>query len=275
MMGLIAFLVVVSLFGANMLHNRNGDSVEVSAQSSFSQYGPARQIDQVALTDKIQQVLQTYSNLDTGVSVTDLSENTVHDYGDTAAYFAASVSKLIAASDFLSQVENGTYSLNTPIAGKSAKIQLENLIVNSDNDAWQGFIDVLGHPELERFARFNGVSFDASKNTLTPRDTTVLLKRLYQGKMLNNVHSKLLLGYMKRASSGQYLEANAPRGVTVYQKAGWLSDRLHVTGIVTRENNTYVVAIFSKVNGSYDFTIGSQLIKQIQAVLNNAYFPDS
>lgn len=269
-------LLVLSCFTLpHFLHRSSGEHADAEVSNTGDVAGAntvVKTVDQVALSAQISKILTAYKGVDTGVSVVSLRDGQVYDFGDNAAYYAASVSKLISACDFLKQVQAGKYSLNTQVVGQPAKAQLEKLIVDSDNDAWQGFISLLGHPELEQFAKTYGVTFDAEQNTLNPHDTAIFLQKLYQGKIINQYHTKLLLGYMNRASDGQYLEANAPDGTTVYQKAGWLSDRLHVAGIVTNRNTGYVVAIYSKVNGTYDYTTGNTLIRDIQLTLNQTYF---
>lgn len=258
-----------------MLHRSTAERADAESNNTTNVAGAntaVKTVDQAALSAQINKILATYKGVDTGVSIVSLRDGAIYDYGDDAAYYAASVSKLISASDFLKQVEAGKYTLNTEIAGQPAKTQLEKLIVNSDNDAWHGFIELLSKPELERFAKTYGVTFDAEKNTLDAHDTAIFLQKLYQSKIINQTHTKLLLSYMNRASDGQYLEANAPEGTNVYQKAGWLSDRLHVAGVVTNGNTGYAVAIYSKVIGKYDYDTGSQLIRDIQTVLNQTYF---
>lgn len=263
-------LIIFKLFQGKPIAEADAQSVNTSQVAAAKTTIP--NIDEASLSAGITNILASYKGVDSAVSIIDLRSGKIYDYGDQAPYYAASVSKLLSASDFLKHVEKGDYSLSTKVAGQGAGSQLEKLIVNSDNTAWKGFIDLLGHADLEQFAKTNNVNFNADLNTLSAHDTSIFIQRLYQNKILNQEHTKLLLSYMNRASTDQYLEANAPDGASVFQKAGWLDDRLHVAGVVTNGSNGYAVAIYSKVNGSYDFAVGSQFIEQIQTQLNKIFF---
>jgi beta-lactamase class A len=221
--------------------------------------------EEALMDSKIQAVIDQNPNVETAVSIIDLKAGKTYDYGESSTnYIAASISKLITATLFLHGVEKGDYTLGTDVNGDSAQDQLEQMIVNSDNDSWQAFNDLLGHDALQAWAAQAGIpSYNADDNELSSSDTARLLANLYSQKLLNGPNTKLLLSYMGQAEGIDYVSKSVPVGVTVYQKAGWLDDRIHDATIIDDGKNPYVLVIFTKMDGQYDTALGQQVFQSI------------
>ncbi len=100
-------------------------------------------------------------------------------------------------------------------------------------------------------------------NTINPKDIAILLQKLYGNKLINEAHTKQLLGYMKEANYTNYIPAVVPEGVTVYHKAGWLNYRVHDSAIIDDGTNSYVLVIFTKMKTGYDSTAGLDVFHKI------------
>src|SRR6185369_12047960 len=114
------------------------------------------------------------------------------------AYRAASTAKLIVASYFLHQVEQGKYTLTQPMAGYTTGFHLQQMINQSNNNSWAAFMAMMGRANEEQFAHQMGWnSFVIATNYLAPTDLADLLQRLKKGELLNPDHTQLLMGYMQ------------------------------------------------------------------------------
>lgn len=229
-------------------------------------------IDEAALATQLQIILNDNTDLDIGICVTDFSTDTIYDYGQQSPYYAASVTKVLTATFFLTQVEAGNYSLDDYVGGNTARQQLKLMLENSDNPARDAFNELLGKDNVQVYAKTLGLNYDAHENTLTVKEAAILMQKLYNEKLLSTANTDLILAHLTAANPNQYLRVQAPAGSVVYQKAGWLADRLHVAGIIEVGDSAYGIVIFSRTvsGGDYDFQRGQQLIDQIVTALNSA-----
>ena len=228
------------------------------------------------MNQQINNVIAQNPNMDIGVSVINLDNNQTYNYGETDPFIAASVGKLITASLYLQDVQNGTYTMSQELSYDTAQNELKNMIVNSDNTAWTDFNGLLGHDALQNYGNQIGLTnYDPDVNTMTASDISSLLSKLYKGQLLNPTNTQLLLSYMKQADTdyGQYIVAAVPSGVTVYHKVGWLSDRVHDAAIITDGTHSYVLVIFTKAEdgSNYDETAGEQVFHQITQATDQTF----
>jgi beta-lactamase class A len=266
LVGIALFAVIVgggAVVGNKVLYAIKGTDGKVTSVMTGAKVQPVND-DVMAAT--INSVI-SQSSLDISVSITDLDTTKSYHYGDDASYEAASTTKVLTAVMFLHQVEIGKAKMTDTIAGQKASAALQKLIVNSDNDAWDGFIAKLTFAGQEKYAHSLGLqSYKRIDNTVSSNDIALLLTQLYQNKLLNKADTDLLLGYMKQASERQYIVANVPSGVTVYHKVGYMEDRVHDAAIITNGKRSYVLTIFTKdQNGGYDEAAGEQVFQQITA----------
>jgi beta-lactamase class A len=272
LVGIALFAVIVgggAVIGNKVLYAIKGSDGKAISVITGSKVEP---INDEVMAATINSVI-SQSPLDVSVSITDLDTTKAYHYGDDASYEAASTTKLLTAVMFLHQVEIGKAKMSDNIAGQKASVAMQKLIVNSDNDAWDGFIAKLTFASQEKYAHSLGLSsYNRLDNTITSNDIASLLTQLYQNKLLNKTNTDLLLGYMKQASERQYIVANIPAGVTVYHKVGYLDDRAHDAAIITNGKRSYVLTIFTKdPNGGYDETAGEQVFQQVTAATLKAF----
>jgi beta-lactamase class A len=246
----------------------------VAALSTVTLAKKPAPIDQNQLAAQINQAINS-SNLEVGASIIDLTNNQKYDYGlgDTE-YLAASTTKLLSASLFLHDVETGQASLSQPLGSSTAQAEMQKMIVVSDDTAWEDFNNLLGHPALRQYAQSLGMnSYDPDNNLITSDDLALFLSSLYQGKLLNSQHTKLLLSYMSQADYKQYIGGVIPSGVKFYHKIGYLEDRVMDAAIIDNGNHPYVLVIFTKdpSGTSYDQTAGLQAFHSITDATLSAF----
>jgi len=213
---------------------------------------------------QVEAIIASYPNLQIGVSLVNLSNNDQINLGVQDPFDAASTNKLITATYFLSQVDEGKESLNDSIQGQSPKTLLEKMIVNSDNTAWKTMNDYLGRENIQSYAGSLGLStYSIEKNTISVTDEAKLLSKIYDQDTLSKTSKDLLLSYMKRADNRGYIVAAVPTTDTVYHKAGYLKDRVHDAAIIEAGSEKYALVIFTKSSSQYNFEAGKKLFQQI------------
>lgn len=231
-----------------------------------------KKIDTTIMDAEINALIAQHPGLDIGVAVYDIKGEVPKQYGVEAPFMAASVSKIISATLYLRDVEQGKASLDAALGGKTAGTQLEEMIVRSDNAAWEHFNALLTHERLAAYGNEIGFSnYTPRGNTIVVSDVALLLKKLYKGELLNRQNTELLLSYMEHANKAEYIAQSIPAGVTVYHKAGWLSDRFHDAAIIDNDKHPYVLVIFTKSRTTSYPPDGNALISQITASTVKAF----
>lgn len=266
------FVIIAGLL-ADRHFTSNQQAVLATARQAPVQTEPKYALDENALRNAVQPIVHANARLSLSVSIADLQSDKMYHYGENVTYTAASIAKLLTASLYLHQVETGKATLDQKIAGSTARTQLEKLIVDSDNTTWHALNGLLTHPTLQEYARSLGInSYNAEANTIASDDIALLLAKLASGKLLNNANTKLLLGYLQRANMRAYIVAGVPDGVSVYHKTGYLSDRFHDGAIIQKGDRAFVLVIFSKTAGSYDFPKGADVFKSLTREASAVFF---
>lgn len=266
--GLVGLFAIASLFIWNPF-NSNHTSDHAKAEVAGAQTvepEPVKQLDFTAMNTTINQLIQETSSMDVGVSIIDIKGGQVMNYGEQSPFEAASTAKLLTAIAYLSDVEQGKATLDSPVGNRTAKAALEALIVDSDNAAWDAFNNhVMTHAELASYANKIGFDgYDPDKNTVTPASLARLLNNLYERRLLNDDHTTLLLSYMQRAKEVEYITSIIPSGTKIYHKPGYLVDRVHDATIIDNGSRPYILVIFTKSHTkSYDTTLGSSLFQKV------------
>lgn len=253
-------IVIVAYFG--IFNKSDNAQTPKKAQAPVT---PTFTLDSAQLGQNINASLQTLpKNIQTSVSVIDLTNHQTYSYGVQAPFDAASVAKVVTATLFLHEVEQGKYSLSEKFGSETAGEQLKAMIEDSDNNAWKLFNDELTHDKLDAWAKQNGMaSYTSDKNQMTSKDMAMFLEKLYSKKLLNEQNTALLMGHMK-VSANSLISQYAPTGTTVYRKAGWLSDRYHEATIVDNGKHPYVLVIFSKTSAEvYPSATGKNFYKSV------------
>ena len=264
---------VVLFVGVLLLRHFQSSQAAALSTAVSAPRQPEATINTNTLSSAMNQLISKNAQLDMSISIIDIQTGQRYHYGDGDAFGAASVAKLLTATLYLQHVEQGTLQLDQKVGALSAKEQIEKLIVESDNTAWDKLNTILTHEGLETYAKAIGLqSYNAEQNTMTSDDVALLLQKLASKKLLTHDNTTLLLGYMQRATMRDFIIAGTPSGATTYHKTGYLSDRLHDVAIISKGDRSFVLAIFSKTTGSYNFGKGAALFKEITAKASESFF---
>ncbi len=223
-------------------------------------------LDFSVMNAAINTTVAAYPGFDIGVAVIDIKTGESMSYGAPEAFVAASTAKVLTAVAYLHDVEQGNLTLTQQVGGRSAQQALEALIVDSDNQAWYDLNNVvMSHAELAAYAeRVGFVGYDPDQNSVVASSMATLLSNLYQGRLLNPEHTKLLLSYMQRATEVEYITSIVPTGTVVYHKPGYLKDRIHDALVIDNGSRPYVLVVFTKSRtATYDSAAGEAIFKQI------------
>lgn len=159
----------------------NNDSAFANSETSVksaSSDEPTYTLDDTTLANDVRAIMSENSDLDLSVSITDLQTGKKYHYGETASYTAASIGKLVTATSYLHRVEMGQASLDDKVGKLNARTQLNKLIVESDNEAWESLNDVVTHEGLKAYASSIGmISYTPNDNIMTSDDIALLLTR--------------------------------------------------------------------------------------------------
>jgi len=278
LLGLIALAVLV--FGAfhyswlyGLPFNRSSPSKNTTKVAGVVK--PTLDSSQAAaMATQINDIITAHPDMDIGVAIEDLNNDKPYKYGISDPFIAASISKILTATLFLHEVENGQQTLSEDVGGYTAQYELQQLIEVSDDDAWANLNDLLTHDGLLAYAQQIGLtSYDSDQNTLTASDISLLLGKLYKNELLNTADTKLLMTYMHDANYDGYIVASVPTGVKVYHKIGFLDDRVHDAAIIDNGKHPYVLVIFTKMDddGDYDNTEGHQIFAAITTATVQAF----
>lgn len=275
----VAMIVLIGLLagvllGKNILVGKDGSpgpiknlaTAAVSTEHKPEPEVPKRQVDTSMLQESLHQIIKKYP-YNTSVSVIDLNSNSLVQTGDSYPFIAASTTKILTSLVFLSEVEAGQTSLDARIGNKTAEEQLKLAINQSDNEAWAKLNDYIGRDKLALYAKEHGLqSYDVTRNTITSNDMAQLITYLWNGKLLNETHTKFLLGLMQNTNEERFIPTAVPSGMAVYHKAGYLADRVHDVGVIDNGSAPFVIVIYSKsYTASYDYGIGQKLFKEVTA----------
>lgn len=270
-MKFLAFLIgicsaaLLVLFGLTVLH----ESRTAAAPRTDRSY----RIDEAALAASMEGIVAANPKLDLSIAVADLQTGKQYHWGDPLQYGGASIGKLISATAYLRQIELGYARLEDPVGNASGSEQLERMIVKSDNDAWHAINQFVTPARLKGYAQSIGVnSFEPIDNLITANDVALLLEKLGSYKLLTATYTDLLLSLLERANMRSYIVTAAADKAQTYHKVGYLADRLHDAAIIKRGDRAYVLVIFSKSQGSYDFAKGTTVLQSITSSTLHVFF---
>jgi beta-lactamase class A len=222
-------------------------------------------VDTSSLSNQINSIIAQNPDVTFGVSIKDLSTGSYYDYGNVSAMTAASVTKVLTAIDFLKQVELGNRSLNQVMPnGKTAQENMEQMIVVSDNVAWELLNENLTYSQMQEYATSIGLdSYYYMNNVISSNDTAQMFGDLYERKLIGETNTQLLLSYMERANYRDLIIPAVPPGDTTYHKAGEYLINLNDAAIITNGSRTIVLSIYTESTGSYSKSRIAGLMQQI------------
>ncbi len=243
----------------------SSESVNAGRLKSFIQSNQVAPIDTSSLDSQINAIIDGNPDISIGVSIKDEGTGLIYNYGNLGPMTAASVTKVLTATDYMKEVELGHKSLDTiMVDGNSAEYDIEQMIVVSDNDAWHVLNDSLTYTQLQAYAESLGLtSYYYGDNSFSVSDNTKLLGDLYDRKLINESHTQLLLSYMERANYRGLIIPAIPEYDTVYHKAGTIYAFLHDGTIITNSTKAIALTIFTESLYSFDSARVSSIMQQI------------
>jgi beta-lactamase class A len=179
-------IAALIIFGVSLalrtLHHPARAEVKAAATQAVSSLPSIPPVDEAALAAQINRIIASHPTLDMAISLNDVTNGKQYNYGlSDAGFIAASTGKIVTASLFLHQVEQGQESLTASLNGKSSQEELRLMIEESDNDAWAALNHELTHGSLLSYARSLGLkSYDPETNLISPADLSSFLGQLYQ-----------------------------------------------------------------------------------------------
>lgn len=274
----VALLVGFVLYHAYIEPGKVTNAISNLTTSGAQKAAVAKTARLSAYTSSVRGIIAQHPDQTIAVSSFDLFDDSLTTIGDKGTFTGASTAKLITAIAVLHQVELGTITLNDSLSGTTVQALLRNMIINSDNDAWLTLNTYITHETLQRYMTSLGWSdYDPDVNTFLPVDMTKLLRQLYDGKLMNSAHEKLLLGYMQKATKQEYIVSAAQAAgpdFTVYHKAGWLDGLMHDVAIISNGKQAIVLTIYSyTTDADGDSATTQATFRQITDAAIKAYFP--
>lgn len=211
---------------------------------------------------------------DVGVAALDLvTGETVAINGDKA-YPMASTMKVAVAAAYLDQVEAGRRSMDTKIAGQSARALIEAMMIRSSNPATDLLIANLGGPKaIQEWLEHNqirGVRVDRNiarlladkrdlwdlRDSASPVAMVQMLRSLDKGNILTPANRAYLLDVMARCSTGKNRIRGLLAGVPIAHKTGTLNNYTSDVGYLTLpDGRRLAVAFFARGGTDRPLTI--------------------
>lgn len=212
---------------------------------------PPQADEQVEFINNIDSLLASTHGFNFEISVENLNNKSVLNFGPSTPMISASVSKILTAADFLKLAELGKENLNEILSdGQSASYALRQMITISSDTAWESLNDKVTYPQLQNYADSLGLtSYNYIYNTLSAADTVKLYADLYSGDLLDPIDTSLVLSYMKVANFRNYIVAAVPATDIVYHKIGIWNGELNDAAIITNNKTSVVMAIYSLATG--------------------------
>jgi len=157
---------------------------------------------------------------------------------------------------------SGSGKLKAMPAGSSFTIEqlMEEMIAQSDNTATNLLIDLVGIDKLNGYFKRQGLTgttlsrkmmdFSQRKqgveNYTTVRDITLLLREIYDQRLINPDVSARCLDFLKRQHLHDRIPARLPKGTVVAHKTGLERGVCHDAGIVFTGKGNYLICVLTR-----------------------------
>ncbi|MDC7955076.1 class A beta-lactamase-related serine hydrolase [Fusobacterium simiae] len=192
---------------------------------------------------------------------------------------SASMIKLLIIAELMRQVSENKFSLSDKITvievmktgGDGILKELESnhhftikelatlMIIVSDNEATNVLIDFLGMNNINQMAKNLGLKetylgrkmmdTEARKNGYDnytcANDISLLLKLIYQEKLINKEASQLILDILLKQQQGERLQRYLPSDIKIAHKCGDLDNLENNGGIIYLSNKTYILVVLT------------------------------
>ena len=209
----------------------------------------------------------------------DLNKNNVFSINGDKKVLSASMIKLLILAELMKKISENKFSLSDTImiadsmktGGDGVLKELNTghhftlkelatlMIIVSDNQATNILIDFLGMENInflgkelglrETFLERRMMDAEASKNGYdnytSADDISLLLKLIYQEKLINKETSQLMLDILLRQQQGQRLQRYLPPDIKIAHKCGDLDNLENDGGIIWLGNKIYILVVLT------------------------------
>lgn len=133
----------------------------------------------------------------------------------------------------------------------SVKDALAQMITLSDNYAALLLAEKVKLSNIVSFLLTNNltqskVGIEGAAPTVTPRDISLFLKKLYENKIVDQKSSQEMLSLLKKQQVNNKIPKNLPEKIIVAHKTGELKKFSHDAGIVFTSKGDYLIVILSE-----------------------------
>jgi beta-lactamase class A len=263
-----ALLALITL-GTGWTHHVSAlDAQKKRTEQAQITYGLQKKM---LLTQRISRILANTNQVTTTVGIYSSSKDQI-SLGADQTYDAASIGKLITAAAYLHGVDTKSQELSQQLDGEPASFWLNQMITNSDDQAWNVLNTYLTHSLLTKYAVSVGLSsYYADSNRISAKDIAIMLNRLQNGTLLSKLSSQRLISYMTDANYRQYILPAVPKDDKVYHKVGFDNDTVNDAAVMYRGGTWVVLVIFTDGNGTYHLEDRAKLIQDITQVVVRTY----
>ena len=209
----------------------------------------------------------------------DLNKNNVFSINGDKKVLSASTIKLLILAELMKKISENKFSLSDTImiadsmktGGDGVLKELNTghhftlkelatlMIIVSDNQATNILIDFLGMKNINQLGRevdlketFLGrkmMDIEARKkgydNYTCADDISLLLKLIYQEKLINKEASQLMLDILLRQQQGERLQRYLPSDIKIAHKCGDLDNLENDGGIIWLGNKAYILVVLT------------------------------
>ena len=209
----------------------------------------------------------------------DLNKNNVFSINGDKKVLSASTIKLLILAELMKKISENKFSLSDTImiadsmktGGDGVLKELNTghhftlkelatlMIIVSDNQATNILIDFLGMENINQLGKeldlketFLGrkmMDAEARKkgydNYTCADDISLLLKLIYQEKLINKEASQLMLDILLRQQQGERLQRYLPSDIKIAHKCGDLDNLENDGGIIWIEDKAYILVVLT------------------------------
>ena len=209
----------------------------------------------------------------------DLNKNNVFSINGDKKVLSASTIKLLILAELMKKISENKFSLSDTImiadsmktGGDGVLKELNTghhftlkelatlMIIVSDNQATNILIDFLGMENINQLGKeldlketFLGrkmMDAEARKkgydNYTCADDISLLLKLIYQEKLINKEASQLMLGILLRQQQGERLQRYLPSDIKIAHKCGDLDNLENDGGIIWLGDRAYILVVLT------------------------------
>lgn len=256
----------------------------------------------MTLKDEIKNFISTVKG-NVGVSIKNLNSGEIININEDEVFPSASTIKIVVMAEVLRRVKNNDFALDSLITLENSmktggdgilkelssghKFTLREIItlmiILSDNTAANLLIDIAGMDNVNKMAKNLGMNhtilmrkmMDSAavkagrENHTCALDLTHILELIYNGKVIDNEYSSIMLDILKRQQVRGRLDLYLPDDILIAHKTGDLDRLEHDVGIVYLENCTYIISVLT--NETPTNKDGREIIGKISRMVYDKY----